>query len=146
MNKPRGRPFRPGNPGGPGRPKGRKNNVTLEVQRLLAEHAKPLLTKCIVKALQGDMTAMRLCIDRLMAPRRDSNLSFAFLRVRTAADVERAQEQLRKLIANGELTPAEGELVARILASRIQTIETVQHEERIRKLEERVARGEEPKA
>lgn len=139
MKKPRGRPFQPGHPGGPGRPKGRKNNTTLEVQQLLGENAKALTTKCIVLAMQGQPAALRLCMDRLIAPHRDAHVRFGGTQIKTAADVDRALERTWKLIARGEIAPAEGESLARILMVRKAMIETAEFDERLRRLEERVA-------
>jgi hypothetical protein len=136
MKKPRGKPFQPGNPGGPGRGKGRKNSVTLETQQLLAEKAKALTTKCMLLAMQGHPVALRLCMERLMAPRRDTTVRVRATRIKTAADVDRALAQVWKRIAGGEITPAEGELLARVLMARTATIETTEFEPRLRRVEE----------
>lgn len=141
MKKIRGRPFQPGNKLGQGRPKGSRNTATLEAQQLLAENAKAITTKCILLAMQGDKIALRLCMERIAAPRRDVNVRFPFTPVKTAADVHAAMERTLQLIATGRLTPAEGELLTRILESRRMAIETVQMEERIAKLEENAAQG-----
>jgi len=136
MSKPRGRPFQPGNKFGRGRPKGRQNNATLEAQQLLADNAKALTTKCILQAMQGDKAAMRLCMERLVAPRREGSLSFPRMRIKTVADVDRALEQVLKLIAAGQITAVEGESLAQILEHRRVAIEAVEFEQRLRKLEE----------
>jgi hypothetical protein len=139
MKRPRGRPFQPGNQFGRGRPKGRPNNMTREAQQLLGKHAEGITTKCIVQALQGDATALRLCMEQIAAPRRETNVTFSPPRIKTAQDIATALGQLLRLIARGRMTPAEGETLSRILESRRAALATAELEQRIARLEEQAA-------
>lgn len=65
MNRPRGRPFQPSNKYGRGRPKGSRNKATRAAQRLLEEHSEPLVRRCIIEAMKGNMPALRLCMERV---------------------------------------------------------------------------------
>jgi hypothetical protein len=56
-----------GNPAG--RPKGSRNKTTLAIEALLEGEAEALTRKAIERALEGDMAALRLCMDRLAPPR-----------------------------------------------------------------------------
>lgn len=57
-------PFEKGVSGNPnGRPKGSGDKRT-ELRSLLDPHAPELVKTVVEKALSGDMTAMRLCLDR----------------------------------------------------------------------------------
>ena len=85
--------------------------------------------------MQGQPVALRLCMERLMAPRQDAHVRFQGTRIETAADVDRALAQVWKRIARGEITPAEGESLARILMSRTATIENTQFEEQLGRVE-----------
>src|SRR6516165_2074446 len=70
--KPRGRPFETGHSGNPnGRPKGARNKATVMVEQLLDGELDALVRKLIEKAKAGDIAALRLCLDRLLPPRRD---------------------------------------------------------------------------
>jgi|SRR6476469_5365777 len=60
--KTRGRPFGQGNPG---RPKGSRNKSTLAAEALLEGEAEVLTRRAVERALQGDIQALRLCLDRL---------------------------------------------------------------------------------
>jgi len=65
-------PFEKGQSGNPsGRPKGSKDNRT-ELRELLMPHAPELIEKLVAQALEGDMAAMKLCIDRLISPYKAS--------------------------------------------------------------------------
>jgi hypothetical protein len=74
MNTPRGRPFPPGNTLGRGRPKGSRNKTKAPGQQLLEDNAELLARKCLVLAMQGDRSAMRLCMERILPARRDTSI------------------------------------------------------------------------
>src|ERR1700693_659671 len=62
----RGKPFTPGASGNPdGRPKGSRNKSTLALEALLDGQAEALTQKAVELALAGDITALRLCLDRI---------------------------------------------------------------------------------
>lgn len=73
----RGTPFQKGQSGNPnGRPVGSRNATTLAMEALLDGQAKTLTQKAIDMALAGDMQAIKLCIDRMLPPRRDVPVCF----------------------------------------------------------------------
>ena len=60
----RGRPFEPGNKFGRGRPRGSRNKKAIELQQLLDEYLPALMRKAIAMALQGDVSLLRMLLDR----------------------------------------------------------------------------------
>src|SRR6266568_9655953 len=83
--KPRGRSFERGKSGNPtGRPKGARNKATRAVEELLDGEAEALTRKAIDKALEGDMAALRICLDRLLPPRRDRLVNFELPTIESA--------------------------------------------------------------
>ena len=73
----RGRPFERGKSGNPkGRPKGSRNQATLLAEQLLDGEAEALVRKLINSALEGDTGALRMCLDRLVAPKRERRIAF----------------------------------------------------------------------
>jgi hypothetical protein len=122
MSETRGRPFQPGNTFGRGRPRGSRNKNTLALQQMLAEHGEALVSKCVVAALQGDMLAMRLCIERLLPALRHNPVQVALPPVRNAMGVGRALEQLVQNVAQGQITPGEAERIANILKIRGRSV------------------------
>ena len=75
--KQRGRPFPKGRSGNPqGRPPGARNAATVIAEQLLDGEAEALTRKAIDKAKEGDMTALRLCLDRVVPPRRERPVLF----------------------------------------------------------------------
>ena len=61
--------FQPGQSGNPGgRPKGSLNRATVMAQALFDGEAETLTRKIIELAMDGDMQALRVCVDRLCPP------------------------------------------------------------------------------
>jgi Family of unknown function (DUF5681) len=63
----RGRPFEKGRSGNPlGRRVGCRNKTAIAAAALLASEAEALTRKAVERALVGDPTALRLCIERIL--------------------------------------------------------------------------------
>lgn len=128
----RGRPFAPGNPG---RVPGVRNRATKAVAALLDGEAEALTRKCIELGKGGDTTALRLCFERLLPPRKDTPISIAFPPVNSAMDAVRAGSAVLADLAAGNITPGEAAAVMGILQAHRGLIETGELEARITQLE-----------
>src|SRR5262245_4945736 len=85
--KQRGAPFKKGQSGNPkGRPRGSRNRATLAINALLDGEAEVLTRKAIELAKAGDLTALRLCLDRIVPPRKECPVTFALPPLRNVAD------------------------------------------------------------
>ncbi len=133
--KTRGRPFQKGNPG---RPQGARNKVTLAVEKLLDGEAETLTRKAIKKAKDGDMQALKMCMERICPPRKDRPVSFDLPAAETAGDVMKAMSAILRAVAAGDLTPEDGKAVAALLESQRRAVETTDIEDRLSRLEERM--------
>ena len=68
----RGRPLEKGRSGNPaGRPPGTGKRATQAMQLLLDAEAQALTRKAVELALDGNTTALRICLDRIGPPRRE---------------------------------------------------------------------------
>ena len=84
-------PFQPGQSGNPaGKPKGSRNKTTLAMEALLDGEHEAITRKAIELAKDGDGLALRLCIERLLPPRRDRPVKFKLSKLETAADAAAA--------------------------------------------------------
>src|SRR4051794_30686593 len=108
----RGKPFGPGNAG---RPKGARNRATLALETLLDGEGEEILRKGIEMAKAGDTTAMRLCLERLVPPRKDRPITLALPNLETAADAVKATSAIVAAVASGELTPSEAGDLSRLV-------------------------------
>jgi len=114
--KQRRRPFRPGQSGNPaGKPKGARNRATLAAEVLLEGEARALTRKAIELGLAGDTTALRLCLERLVPPRKDRAISLDLPAIKSADDAARAVSAVLAAVGEGRITPSEaGEVMALI--------------------------------
>ena len=129
--------FAPGVSGNPsGRPPGARHKTTLAVEALLDGEHEKLTRAAIDKALEGDTTALRLCLDRIAPPRKDNPVSFALPTIESAADAVAASSALLTAVAAGEVTPDEAGRVMALLTAHKNLVETGDLETRIAALEE----------
>jgi hypothetical protein len=131
-----GRRFAPGQSGNPaGRPAGSRNKATLAIDALLDGEALTITRKAIALAKKGDMQALKLCMDRIVPPRRDRPLAFALPPIASPGDAATAMGALLKATADGELTPLEAGEVAKLVDTYIRTVEANDLTKRIEQLE-----------
>jgi hypothetical protein len=128
----RGRPFQQGNPG---RPKGSRNRTTLALEALLDGEAEALTRKAIEMALDGDPTAMRLVMDRIMPPRKERPVLFSLPKLETAGDAVKATAALAEAVANGDITPGEAGELAKLVDGFTKAVELHEIQQRLDKLE-----------
>jgi hypothetical protein len=122
-----------GNPSG--KPKGSLNKVTLAIQSLLDHEGEELTRKAIELAKEGDLTAIKLCLERICPPRKSRPINIDLPAVDTGEGVSQAQAVVVQKVAEGEVTPEEGQVLSSILEARRKSIETADHEARLNKLE-----------
>lgn len=108
--KKQGNGFKKGQSGNPnGRPKGALNKTTLACQELLQGEAEAITRKAINMALQGDMTAIKLCMERIIAPRREPLINVNLPRIQKQADLPIFTGALLAAVTCGELSIAEAQ-------------------------------------
>jgi hypothetical protein len=132
----RGKPFQPGNKYGCGRPPGSRNQVASKSQTILEEHEEILIKKCVHMALQENVTALRLCIERLEPILRQRTPRFKMPSLTSMAGVDAASGAVINGVARGRLTTEQGEAFTEMLEGRRKIIETAQFEGRLKALEE----------
>jgi hypothetical protein len=128
----RGRPFEKGNAG---RPKGARHKVTRAVEALLEGEAEELTRKAIELAKGGDLTAIRICLDRIAPPRKDRHIEFDLPKMETAKDAASAGAAIIEALSQGELTPSEAGELVRMVESYARTLQTSDFEARLERLE-----------
>jgi hypothetical protein len=102
---PRGRPFEKGKSGNPtGRPLGARNRTTIAAEALLDGEAEALTRKAVELALSGDMNALRLCLDRLIPPRREPPLDIEVRKLESIHDARYAVADIIAAAAAGKIT------------------------------------------
>ncbi|WP_420429084.1 DUF5681 domain-containing protein [Kordiimonas sp.] len=129
--------FKKGRSGNPrGRPLGSRNRQIRALEALLDGQAVELTQKCIDKAMEGDTTALRLCMERILPVRKGKPVNFKLGSLDTAADVSQAFSDTLQAVASGDLTPEEGGMIYSMLDGKRKAIETCSFEDRIAQLME----------
>jgi hypothetical protein len=129
-------PFEKGESGNPaGRPRGSRNRATLLMEGLLADDAEAIGRKAIAMAKQGDMAAIRLCMDRLAPAPKGEPVAFELPPLDKPADSVAAAAEIVAAVAAGELTPSEAAELAKVVDVYVRAIATKAFDERLTKLE-----------
>ena len=123
-----------GNP--TGRPRGSTNRATRAAELLLDGEAAALTRKAVELALAGDPAALRLCLDRTVAPRRERSVELALPPIRSAADILGAIKVVSGAVGRGAITPGEGVAISQMIESFLRAIDASDFENRLRQLEE----------
>ena len=121
--------------GNSGRPAGSRNRTTMAVLELLEGQAEALSHKAVEMALAGDTVALRLCLERLAPPRKDSPVQFPLPRMTSAHDAAEAAAAVLKTVSEGDLTPTEGAQVMALIDSFRRALEVTELEARVSALE-----------
>jgi hypothetical protein len=123
--------------GNPGKPKGARHKTTVAMEALLDGDAEAITRKAIELAKDGDLIAIRICMDRLLPPRRDRSVSVDMPKIETAGDGLKAIATILDAVARGNLTPGEAGDVVRVVEAFTRSSETIALEARIAALEQR---------
>lgn len=130
--------FRKGQSGNPsGKPKGCRHHATRIAQAFLDGEAVVLAQKAVELALQGDVAALRVCLERLVPPRKDAPVSITLPQVRTTVDLPGASQAILQAVADDQLTPSEAQAIAGIVADHRKNLEIGDLEARVAMLENR---------
>ncbi len=86
---------------------GARHKATVAAEALLDGEAEALTRKAVEMALAGDGTALRLCLDRIIPPRRERPVRFKMPVLQSSADAVAAMAAIAAAVAQGHLTPGE---------------------------------------
>lgn len=136
--KQRGRPFQPGRSANPsGRPKGARNRATLIAEALLNGEVEELTRKAVTLAKRGNVVCLRLCLDRLLPPKKDRPVQFQLGSIQSANGAAEAMAALLRGVANGEVSPTEAEVVSNLIETWLRAVAASDFERRLEALEGR---------
>lgn len=128
--------FKAGQSGNPaGRPVGARNKTTVAVEALLDGQANALTQKAIDLALAGELQALRICMDRLVPPRRDRHVTFSLPDIDTTEDLTKATKAILQAVAAGDLTPSEAAELGKLVDAHARAIEVTDLHRRLEALE-----------
>ena len=85
--------------------------------------------------MSGDTVALRLCLDRILPPRKDRHIELPLPKLETASDLVSAQAALVGAVADGRITPAEGGELAKLVEGFSRALDLHDIQQRLDKLE-----------
>jgi len=130
--------FKKGNSGNPaGKPKGAKDKRTA-LRSMLEPHKDALIKVVVEKALSGDTTALRICLDRLIAPMRSNPIRIS----KFAGSLAERGDQVMTSIGKGEIGIDEAASLMAVLQSQARIIEATELDKRIAALEQALLNGD----
>ena len=118
-------PRKSGNPSG--KPKGARNKTTVAMEKLLDDDAATITSKAIGLAKNGDLTALRLCLERIIPPRKDRPVNFDMPEIKTPSDALVAATAIMCAVAGGDLTPSEAAELSKTIDSNQRLHHAGQH-------------------
>ena len=121
--------------GNSGRPRGSRNKATLAIEGLLQGQAEALTQTALTKALEGDSVALRLCMDRIAPPPKDTAITFSLPTMSNALEAAEAAGSVLRAVSEGDLTPIEATRVMGLIDSYRRTLELTEIEQRLQALE-----------
>ena len=127
---------RSGNP--QGRPKGTRHHATVLAEQMLDQEAEGVVRRLLDMALEGDATALRLVVERLVPPRRERPVVIDLPAIGRTSEAVLAMAKVVAAVAEGEMTPAEGSEMGKLLTAHLRALEMGELAERITALEQRL--------
>ncbi|MBN8519790.1 MAG: hypothetical protein J5X22_20840 [Candidatus Accumulibacter sp.] len=128
--------WKKGQSGNPtGKPAGVRNKATVMVQSIMERGAQEIAEAVVGLAKEGDLSAARLVLERLLPPAKERPISLALPSTDTAGGIAEAQQAILQAVAAGDLLLGEGTALAGIVEARRKAVETLQLEQRITALE-----------
>jgi hypothetical protein len=129
-------PFQKGESGNPnGRPKGALNKTTTMARSLLEGEAEALIKKVVQLALEGDLTCLRICFERLVPATRDIPAMIDLPDIAGVADMPKLFAAISARLREGITNPQAATFIHFVEAFQ-KSLETVELEVRVSALEE----------
>jgi hypothetical protein len=133
---PDGHLFQKGRSGNPaGRQRGCRNRSTLAAEILLEGEAEAPTRRAIELALEGDTTALKLCLERIVPQRKSRAVSFDLPSIERVEDLGRAIGSVLQAASSGRLLLDEAAALVGMMESKRRVMETIDLEQRLRALE-----------
>ena len=119
---------------GAGRKKG--SGQAAHYRAMLEPYAEELIQRVVGMAKDGDMAALKLCLDRLCAPLRPTDRHITIEGMEDITGLSDKGELILVNVANGEITPSEAQSLMTAISSQARIVEIDELERRVAELEQ----------
>lgn len=128
--------FRKGKSGNPsGRPQGTRNNATVLAERLLEDQTREICAAVVAEARTGNMQAAKIVLDRILPTKKDRPIRIDLPEMNSSTDLANSMSCVINAVGSGQISPSEGEAIARIIDIHAKTLELNEFEQRLSALE-----------
>lgn len=119
-----------------GNPRGRpKDTKTAELRAMLRPHAGELIERAVELAREGDTTALRLCLERILPPLKGKDGTVEVPGLSRSKSLSEKGQKILAAAGTGKISPAEASTLMQALASQARIVEVDELERRIAALE-----------
>lgn len=101
--------------GNTGKPRGARHKATQAALALLEGEGEALARKAVEMALNGDVVALRLCLERLVPVRKEGTIRFDLPPLVKSEDAPAAARAVLKALAGGQISPTDAESALKII-------------------------------
>lgn len=115
--------FQPGNRHGKGRAEGSRTNAQATLLAITEAAGMDILNKMIKLAKAGDMTAARFLMERCLPVMKGRRIILPLTNLSTMRNISEAFEIITLKMAEGEITPEEGEHASNVVSYRMKAYE-----------------------
>gem|GEM_PF-2403615 len=133
--------FAPGHIKQGGRPRGSRNKAMLALQQRFDDEADALGGKLVELARDGNMAALKLCIERLWPRPRSSHAEVALPPIETRQDIAAAHDAVIDAAASGDIEAAHAKGLAELLRLKRVIMENDEEEKQWDEMVERRLRA-----
>jgi len=135
--------FKPGNNYGKGRPVGSRNNVTIAAENLIQGESEALSRKLIELALAGNVACLKTAIERIVPICKSKPVQLPNMpRIDSVADASELTSYVIEAIAEGKVSPVEGEIISRACEKHIKALGVRDLESRLAVLESKLVESQ----
>lgn len=129
--------YQPGQSGNPrGRPRGAISKRT-QLAKLFEPHAEELIERAVQLAKDGDMNALRLCLERILPKPRDETIELDIPEVSltTSEDLLLFANQILNKVLAGDLSPEQAQKLFSMVNTHQDIIKMTEIESRLKDVE-----------
>jgi hypothetical protein len=127
--------FEKGQSGNPaGRPRGSRNKAAILAEEMFQGEAETIIRMAIDKAKEGDITAIRLCLERVFPRLRDRATMFDLPPINSAQEALAALTAIVAGVRDGDITAAEGSELSKLVDHYLRALEAKVFEQQLHML------------
>lgn len=107
----------------------------MALREKLLPHADQLIDMLTTFAKSGDMTAMKIVMDRIIPPLREEPIHVSIPKIDSAEDCVKAQAAVVNAVAAGEILPSDGQAMSGLIEAQRRAFETHELAKRMEAIE-----------